>query len=97
MTTPEPISEDVGVQENTELIKILPMIGKISSYQTGRFPVTYNGSGKYIMATTDYDSEDILEEPLKSNTNTELLYAVTKLYQHLKVSGLQPHLHMLEN
>ena len=49
------------------------------------------------MVMVDYDSNAILAEPLTSCTNTELLRAVTKLYEHLKERGLQPRMNMLGN
>ena len=49
------------------------------------------------MVTEDYGSDAILEEPLTSQVDTELLRAVTKLYDHLKELGLQPGLHIISN
>ena len=49
------------------------------------------------MVMAEYDSDAILEEPLTSCAKTELLHAVTKLYDHLKERGLQLRLHILNN
>ena len=49
------------------------------------------------MVVADYNSDTILAEPLTSRANTELLRAVTKLCEHLKDRGLQPHLHIIDN
>ena len=84
MTAANPIPEDVGVRSNIVFIKILPISGKISSDQTRQFPITSSRGGKYIMGVADYDSDTILAEPLTSRADTDLLRAVTKLYEHLK-------------
>ena len=84
LIAPNPIPEDVGAQANMVFIKILTISGKISSNQTGRFPVTSSRVGRYIMVMADYNSDDILAKPLTPRANTELLCAVAKMYEHLK-------------
>ena len=49
------------------------------------------------MVAADYDSDAILVDPLTSRVETELLCAVTKLYDRLKERGLQPRMHMIDN
>ena len=78
-------------------IKILPISVNIYSNQTGRFPVTSIMGGRYTMVTEEYESDNILEEPLTSRSETEILHAVTKLYHHLKFHGIKPLLYMLDN
>ena len=97
MTAPNHIHEDVGVQANMLRIKILTISGKISSDHTGQLPVTSRRGGKYIMFMADYESDTILVELLISCARIDLIRAVTKLYEHLKERGLQPHLHMIHN
>ena len=97
MTAPNPIPDYVGVRANILFIKILPIIGNISSNKTGLLPVTSSRGVNYIMVMVDYDSNAILAERLTSCTNTELLRAVKKLYEHLKERGLQPRMNMLGN
>ena len=92
-----PIPENVCVRANMAFIKNLPISGDISSDQTGRLPVTSSRGVKYIMFMEEYGSDSILPEPLTSHAETELLRAVTKLYQNLKASGLQPHLQLLDS
>ena len=94
-TRPHP--EDVGVQSEMAFIKILPISGKISSDNTGRFPVILSRGEKYSMVMTDYDSDTILEEPLTSRTKADLLRSIIKLYNHIMNCDLWPHLYMLEN
>ena len=78
-------------------IKILIISGKMSSDQTRQFPVTSSRGGNYIMVMADYDSDAVLSEPLTSRSNTELLRAVIKLYEHIKETDLQQRLYMLDN
>ena len=70
---------------------------KISSYQTGRFPVTSIRVCKYIRVLHDCDSNAILANHLKSHAYSELLQALTALYKHMTYRGLQPCLHILYN
>ena len=70
MTTPGPILEDVGVLSNMVFIKILRLSGNISSDKKECFPVTHTRGGKYIMVMANYESDAILEEPLKSYSET---------------------------
>ena len=49
------------------------------------------------MFMVDYYSDAILVYTLKSITRTELLRAVTKLYENLKARGLQLPLYMINN
>ena len=97
MKTPYPIPEDVYIRANMVINKNLPISGNISSDKTGRFPVTSSRGRKYIMFMEDYGSNSILTETITSRTKTELLRAITKLYQNLKVSGLQPHLQLMDS
>jgi hypothetical protein len=46
--------------------------GQIYTDQTGRFPVVSSKGNKYIMILYDYDSNDILEQPIKYRTAPEL-------------------------
>jgi hypothetical protein len=71
--------------------------GQIFSDQTGRFPVTSSKGNRYIMVVYDYDSNNILAEPLKSRNEHELVRAYTKLHTHLTSCGLRPLLQKLDN
>jgi hypothetical protein len=71
--------------------------GKIYTDQTGRFPVTSSRGNKYLFLLYDYDSNDILAEPIKSRQQDELLRAYKQLIQHLQQRGLTPKLQRLDN
>jgi hypothetical protein len=49
--------------------------GQIYTDQTLRFPVVSSKGNKYIMVLYDYDSNAILEKPIKDRTAPELLKA----------------------
>jgi hypothetical protein len=68
----------------------IPVTGKIFTDQTGRFPITSSRGNKYVMICYDYDSNNIIAEPLKSRTELELLRAYTKIHNKLSVGGLKP-------
>ena len=64
--------------------------GKIYADQTGRFPVTPSKGSKYILLIYDYDSNAILDKPIKNRMATEILRAYTKLVTYLKNRGFRP-------
>ena len=49
--------------------------GKVSTDQTGRFPVNSSRGSKYLMVLYDHDSNAILVEPLTSCNERELIRA----------------------
>jgi hypothetical protein len=57
--------------------------GQIYTDPTGRFPVVSSKGNKYIMILYDYDSNAILEQPIKDRTNPELLRAFQVMEQEL--------------
>ena len=70
---------------------------KAYSDQTGRFPYTSSRGNQYLMIIYDYDSNAILQEPLKNRTASELSRAWTKIHQRLSVGGSTPQLYILDN
>jgi hypothetical protein len=71
--------------------------GQIYTDQTGRFPVVSSKGNKYIMILYDYDSNAILEQPIKDRTAPELLRAFQVMEQELIARGLKPKLMKLDN
>jgi hypothetical protein len=71
--------------------------GQIYTDQTGRFPVVSSKGNKYIMILYDYDSNAILEQPIKDRTAPELLKAFQVMEQELVARGLKPKLMKLDN
>ena len=92
--------DETGVrayQVYAKVVNYMAPTGKISTDQTGRFPVASSKGNRSIMVLYDYDSNAILTEPLKSHSAFELARATTKLYDYLTVRGLKPKIHWLDN
>ena len=85
------------VRSNRVLIKSITVIGKISTDQTGRFPVVSSRGSKYLMVLHDHDRNTILCEPLKYRSEHTLLRAYTALHSHLTDCGLRLIFNMLDN
>jgi hypothetical protein len=71
--------------------------GQIYTGKTGIFPVVSRKGNKYIMILYDYDSNDILAQPIKDRTAPELLRAFQVMEQELVARGLKPKLMKLDN
>ena len=78
-------------------MKVTELSNKIYTDQTGRFPVTSSRWYKYIMIAYDYDSNNILAEPLKSRTGLNIKTPTKKIRQLLISRGLTPQIHVLDN
>jgi hypothetical protein len=59
--------------------------------------VVSSKGNKYIMILYDYDSNEILAEPIKDRTAPELLKAFQVMEQELVARGLKPKLVKLDN
>ena len=79
------------------LLKSTKVTGKISTDQTGRFPVTYSRGSKYLMALYNYDSNSIIAEPLKLCSEHKLVHVYSALNTHLSNRGLTTRFQMLNN
>jgi hypothetical protein len=66
--------------------------GQINADQTGRFPVVSSKGNKYIMILYDYDSNEILAQPIKDRAASELLKSFQVIEQELVARGLKPKL-----
>ena len=97
MTPPSVPPTGPRVQTKMSFLKSIKVIGKISTNQTGRFPVTSSRGIKYLIVLYDYDSNAIIAEPLKSRIEHELVRAYSALHTHLSNCGLTPHVQMLNN
>ena len=70
---------------------------KIYSDQNGKFPVTSFYGHKYIMVLFDLDSNNILSEPMRNRTASEMMKLYKKLIDLLKEKGIQNKFHLLDN
>ena len=78
-------------------LKVTKWSRKIFTYQTGRFPITSSRGYKYIIIAYDYDSNNILAEPIKSRTRLHIKDAYQKMRKLLCSRGLTPRTHVLDN
>ena len=65
------------VRSNCVFIKAINVTGRISTDQTGCFPVTSSQGSKYLMVLYDHDSNAILCGPIKSCSKHKLLRSYT--------------------
>jgi hypothetical protein len=71
--------------------------GQIHSDLTGRFPTTSAKGNKYVLVVYDYDTNNVLTEPMKSRGDQEMVRAYNKLIQELVDHGFKPRLQRLDN
>jgi hypothetical protein len=71
--------------------------GQIHSDLTGRLPTTYAKGNKYVLIPYDYDTSNVLTEPMKSRGHRDMVMAYNKLIQELVDHGFQPRLQRLDN
>ena len=84
-----PLQED-KVQTQMAYLQTIDFIGKISTDQKGRFPVTSSRGSKYLIVLYDHDSNVILAKPLTSQNERELIRATHVLHTYLSNRGLTP-------
>ena len=77
-------------RENLVCMRPVEVSGQIFSDQTGQFHRVSIRSNRSVMVLYDYNSNAILTEPLKNNTNPELVRAQTQVTQYLLDRGLKP-------
>jgi hypothetical protein len=64
--------------------------GQIHSDLTGRFPTTSAKGNKYVLVLYDYNTNNILTEPMKSRGDQEMVRAYNKLIEELVDHGFKP-------
>ena len=79
------------------LLKVTECSSKICTDHTGRFTITTSRGYKYIMVAYDYNSNNILAEPIKSRTSLHIKNAYQTMSKLLCSRGLTPKTHVLEN
>ena len=78
-------------------VKVYNVRDTVFTDQTGQFPTRSQAGNKYLMVLVDIDSSGILVEPLKNRTDPELTRAYEKLLLRLKLVGIVPKKHVLDN
>ena len=71
--------------------------GQIHSDQTGKFIVSSSTGNNYVLVVYDYDSNNILVEPMRSRSAACILAAFTTIHARLVAAGLRPCLQRLDN
>ena len=69
----------------------------IYSDQTGAFPVKSRSGSRYIMIMCEMDSNAIISEPMNNRTSGEMVRAYQVLLKRLRLAGLTPKKHVLDN
>ena len=77
--------------------KVYDVRNTVFSDQTGQFPTRSQRGNKYIMVMVEIDSNAILVEPIKSRKDAELTRAYRALMLRLKLAGIEPKKHILDN
>ena len=75
----------------------IELTGKLSTDQTGRFPVTSSRGSKYLMVLYYHDSNTIIPEPMKSQGEAELIRAYSVLHSKITNWGLRPKFQIIDN
>ena len=84
-------------QTHQIFLKVTECSSKIFTDQTGRFPITYSSGYKYIMIAYDYDSNNIIAEPIKSRTSLHIKNAYQTMRKLPCSRGLTPKTYVLDN
>ena len=80
MTTVPLPSQEPSVRTQMTYLQTVNFTGKVSTDQTGRFPVTSSRGRKHLMVLYDHDSNVILAEPLTSRSKRKLVRATRVLH-----------------
>jgi hypothetical protein len=70
--------------------------GRVSSNNTGRFPVTSNWGNAYMALFYINNANAIWSVPIKNRSKEELLWAVTDVYAWQTARGYRPLLHKVD-
>jgi hypothetical protein len=71
--------------------------GQIHSDLTGRFPTTSAKGKKYVLVVYDYDTNNVLKEPMKNRGDQEMVRAYNKFIQEGVDHVFKPRLQRLDN
>ena len=69
----------------------------ICTDQTGAFPVRSRSGNRYILVLCDIDSNAIFSEPMRNRTTGEMIRAYQAALKRLRLSGVRPKKHILDN
>ena len=83
-----PSQHEPPVRYHQVFVEVVELTGKVSTNQTGRFPVTSIRSSKCHMVLYNHDSNVIIPEPIKSRSESELIQSYAVLHSKLTDCGL---------
>ena len=86
-----------GKKQRDVFTKVYDVRETIFSDQTGQFLKKSQRGNKYLMVMVEIDSNTILVEPLKSRKDEELTRDYHVLMMRLKIAGIVPRKHVLDN
>ena len=96
MMTPSFPPPEPRVRTKMAFLKSAEVTGKISTDQTGRFPVTSSRGSKYLMVLYHYDSNAIIADPIKLCSEHKLVCAYSALHTRLSNCDITPLFQMLD-
>ena len=94
---PTPIDSEPSTRTNIFICAIASATDKIYTDLTGKLPIQSALGNKYILIIYHYDANCIIAEPLKDRTAGEIAKAHQRVYDYLKLRGLQPKFEILDN
>ena len=83
-------------QSHQVFVETAKLTGKVSTNQTVCLPFNSSCGSKYLMVLYDHDSNAIIPEPIKSQSEADLIRAYSVLHSKLTNRGLCPKFQMLE-
>ena len=92
-----PSQHDPPGRSHQIFVKTIEMTGKVSTDQTGCFPVTFSCVSKYLLVIYNHDSNAIIPEPIKSRSESKIIRAYAVFHSKLTDRGLHPNFQMLDN
>ena len=84
-------------KHNDVYIKVRDAQETMYTDQTGAFPLRSRKGNRYIMILVEIDQNIIISEPTRSRTSGELTKAYQALMKKLKIKGITPKKHILDN
>ena len=95
--TDAPALPEPHLLTNLVVFKTIELTGKVSTDQTGRFPVTSNKGSRYIMVAHVYDRNAIMVELLQSQSTNDLVDAYSRICRYLKSCVFAPRFQKSDN
>mmetsp|Transcript_8669 Transcript_8669/g.12595 ORF Transcript_8669/g.12595 Transcript_8669/m.12595 type:complete len:139 (+) Transcript_8669:1-417(+) len=74
-----------------------PGTGKIYRDLTGKFPYMSSRGNQYLLIVYDYDSNAILQHPLRNKSGKDIMEGYMTIIQSLTAKGLKPRLQTMAN